>query len=240
MRKSYVWLMVAVLSCLSAGYADTRIFTDKDGRSIEAELVRYNDSKMLVTIKRAGSRREMNVPITIFSAADQKYIEMWGSTQDFQDRKLQADIRRMKKIVDSKATTASTQVKTRHWFKVVFENNTKTSFNDLEIEYVMYYEQEHHIRSGQDVEMKRGSLYHKDKVSLPAGKTTEFEMKPVTLYTWKTYSLKPVDSEMVGARVRLTYTPESGKPEVKEFSYPEGLREMWKTDTTDAQVKRNF
>lgn len=139
MKRCFLGLMIVALCALSPVYAKTRIFTDKEGRSIEAELVGYNGAESKVTIRRKGAGRAITVPIASFSEPDQKYIYSWGLIHDFQSRNLQADLRRMQDTVSQRSTDASTQVNTEHWFKAVFENNTRTSFKDLEVEYVLYY-----------------------------------------------------------------------------------------------------
>ena len=73
------------------------MFTDAQGRNIEAELIKYDEPKNSVTIKRVGVRKEVTVPVTVFSKEDQQYIRDWGSLQALHDSRLKADIKRISK-----------------------------------------------------------------------------------------------------------------------------------------------
>ena len=104
---------------------------------------------------------------------------------------MKADIKRIKKrdADSSYGTSASTQVYTDHHFKIEFDNGTTTTLEDLDLEYVVFYEQEHHTSRGERVELKDGTLYKKEKLNLPARTTTAYETEKIKLYTWVTYNL---------------------------------------------------
>lgn len=154
MKKMMWGLLIVVLGLSVHAEGAGRIFVDAKGRSIEAELIRYDEPKKEVTIKRVGVRKEIRVPITVFSTKDQKYIREWGKLQVLHDSSFKVDIRRKNKLDSSRsrATTASTQVYTDHTFNLVFDNGTTTSLENIDLEYVIFYEQEHHVNGGNDVE----------------------------------------------------------------------------------------
>lgn len=82
--KGIELLVLLTLMCGSA-LGNARIFTDAKGRNIEAELEKFEESSSTVTIKRAGSRQSMRVPLNIFSDKDQDYIRDWGRLQALHD-----------------------------------------------------------------------------------------------------------------------------------------------------------
>ncbi|MDH3982198.1 MAG: hypothetical protein OES84_04775 [Kiritimatiellaceae bacterium] len=233
----YCLLTVILLGHAVHASGASRVFTGAQGRSIEAELEKFNESRNEVSIKRAGQKRSVTVPISIFSQKDQDFIREWGRGQSILDKRLKADISRVNKrdADNCYGTLASTEVYTDHHFKIEFENRTTSDLEDLDLEYVVYYEQEHHIRNGRDVENKLGTLCKTEKISLPARQTTEFETGKVKLYTWVTASLKPVDAKMKGIRIRLTLTLSTGEKISREFVYPSSLDDGWVTKSVNAQ-----
>ncbi len=236
--KNPVWGLLICLLCYDMyAHGESRVFTDSQGRNIEAELIKYDEPKNSVTIKRMGSRREMTVPITIFSEEDQKFIGDWGRLQALHDSRLKADIKRISKrdADESYGTSASTEVITDHSFKIQFENGTTTTLEDLDLEYVVFYEQEHHLRGGQRVEEKQGTLYKEEKITLPKRQNTDFETDKIRLRTWNTYSLAPIDAKILGIRVRLTMTSPAGEKEARDFCYPSSLKQTWVKKTTNVQ-----
>jgi len=213
-----------------------RIFTDVQGRTIEGELVNFDEAGSMVSIVRKGSRNAARVPISIFVEDDQEYIREWATLQAITDRRLKADIKRIsdKDEGNTYGTSASTSVMTDHYFKIVFENGTKTSLEDVNLEYVIYYEQDHH-QGRSNAERKQGTLYANEKLTLPARETTEYETQKVKLWTWNTYSLAPIDAKIHGIRVRLTLTSAKGMKEMREYVYPSSLDLAWTTESNDAR-----
>lgn len=63
----------------SVVFADSRVFTDVDGRSLQAEFISYQDDK--VTLKLSNGKTSQ-VPFERFSADDQEFIKAQGSKAD--------------------------------------------------------------------------------------------------------------------------------------------------------------
>lgn len=56
--------------------AEVRVWTAKDGRSLEAELVRRTESE--ITLKRSADGKEFTLPLASFSDADQAWVGQSG------------------------------------------------------------------------------------------------------------------------------------------------------------------
>ena len=86
MRCATLGLLLGIVGFAVSVFGESRVFTDAQGRSIEAELVKYDEGRKEVTIKRAGQRKTVSVPVSIFSADDQGYIREWGRGQSVLDK----------------------------------------------------------------------------------------------------------------------------------------------------------
>lgn len=74
-----IWRLIL---CLCAGslisLGETyHSFTDKEGRSIQAKIIKFDSQSMRVTLEREN-RKVATVPLDIFSEADQEYIRSWS------------------------------------------------------------------------------------------------------------------------------------------------------------------
>ena len=239
MKKSIC--LLAYLLCFNVStFGISRIFVDAQGRSIEAELLSFDEATNTATIKRTGARGSKKVPITIFSANDQKFIREWGKLQALQDKSLKVSISRVctKDKDNTYGDSASTSLVTDEGFNLRFENRLKNKLENIDLEYVIYYEQEHHVGAGnRKTELKQGTLYVKDKISILPRQDIKFTTKTVKLRSWKTYSIAPISSDVHGIRVRLTLTMPTGEKTTREFSYPSKLKQKWVSESSDVQRK---
>lgn len=62
---------------ISAFADEYRSFTDKKGRTIQAIIIKVNKGEKNVTIERDNNKK-ITVPISVFSEADQDYINAWS------------------------------------------------------------------------------------------------------------------------------------------------------------------
>lgn len=239
MKKS-ICLLVCLLCWGASAFGVSRIFVDTQGRSIEAELLKFEESTNTATIRRTGAKRPAKVPIDIFSADDQKFIREWGKLQALHDKSLKVVISRVseKDKDNTYGTSASTSLVTDEGFNLRFENRLKNKLENIDLEYVIYYEQEHHVGAGgAKAKLKQGTLYVKDKITILPRQDIKVTTKTVKLRTWKTYSLAPISSDVHGIRVRLTLTSSSGRKETREFSYPSKLKQAWVSESSNAQKR---
>ncbi|MEM1294319.1 MAG: SHD1 domain-containing protein [Verrucomicrobiota bacterium] len=71
-----VRILIITALGLPLAQAETRSFTNSDGRAIEAELVGFADGKAMLKL---ANGKTAPVPITSLSPADQEYIDLWAS-----------------------------------------------------------------------------------------------------------------------------------------------------------------
>lgn len=124
-------------------------------------------------------------------------------------------------------------------FNIRFENGTKNNLENVQLEYVVFYEQDHHIgRNYYEKETKNGTLYKKETLSFPARENVEFVTDEILLMEWKTSTIAQIKADIEGIRLRLTLKSENGTETMREFSYPSKLKYLWTTDTENAQSRR--
>jgi len=194
----------------------------------------------------------MKVSIDIFSANDQKYIREWGKLQSMHDKSLDIVISRVsnKDMYNTYGTRASrsrdntvgvraaTPIVTDEGFNLRIDNRLKNKLENIDLEYVIYYEQEHHLgEMFTKTELKQGALYVIDKISIVPHQDIKFATKTVKLRTWKSSSLPPISSDVHGIRVRLTLRLSSGEKTTREFSYPSKFKLAWVGKSSDVQSK---
>ena len=236
----FFYIVCCVLLMGSGAWGKTRIFTDTKGRSIEAELEKFEESSSTVTIKKAGSRQSMRVPLSLFSEKDQAYIRDWGRLQALHDSRFDIDISKSSKRNADKSfgTYASTEVVYDHCYNLSFENGTKCNLENMDLEYVIYYEQDHHLNGGYNKAVtKNGTMYVKDTISVPARDVVEISTEKVPLVEWKTATIAQIKSDIEGIRIRLTLRADGGAETTREFSYPSKLKYAW-TDQTESAFSR--
>ncbi len=70
--------LLGLFPLLAAG--EFRTFTDREGRSIEAELIDYDSDRMTAEIKMRNGK-SYDVPLTKFSGEDQRFIQDWAKNR---------------------------------------------------------------------------------------------------------------------------------------------------------------
>ncbi len=236
-------LAVCLLTVLSAG-AETKyhIFTDDQGRSIEAKIVRYDEVQNKVTVQPKG-RAAMTVPVSAFSEADQAYIVEWGLSHAFLDeRKLCVDIKRIKKSDGTRGQGGySMEYKYyNHYFTIGLENKSTVDLDNVTIEYVIFYQQEKHINGNRDKVNQEGTLYKKSTFSLPSKSDKEIETDQICLKRYResgfVNSVWPdLDGEMDGIILKLSMTTKDGETITRQITYPDNLKKAWTTKTMNVQ-----
>ncbi|QBG48683.1 hypothetical protein EGM51_15200 [Verrucomicrobia bacterium S94] len=74
--KRLFLLTLSLFSMSAVLAADYRLFTDQDGRTIEAKIIKLDASMKKVTLERRN-KKKATVPVNVFSEEDQKYILAW-------------------------------------------------------------------------------------------------------------------------------------------------------------------
>ncbi len=235
--------MIAVLvwgmcwSCFSA--EDYRIFTDKEDRSVEAKVVKFDPRSGKVTLERRNHRK-VTVLASIFSEADQDYIEEWLSVQDFlSNSKLRIS------IVKKQGKTPSVRDKTKRakppcHYEIWLMPSTGTSFETIRIEYCMYVNTDR-IKGEDVLKFEKGSF---NKVLVVAGKRHIEKTKEIKLFRY--YSLqrestpngrggstvsyshnKIAEDDLKGIRVRVYLRTPCGNEFMREICEPSSLAKKY-------------
>ena len=72
------FITIIICGLAIATYADDyRDFTDSQGRTIKAKIVKIDRGAKKVTLERKN-KKKATVSITMFSEADQEYINTWS------------------------------------------------------------------------------------------------------------------------------------------------------------------
>jgi GH43 family beta-xylosidase len=72
------FIIILIFGISSTALADEyRSFSDKDGRTIKAKVLKVNTQAKKVTMER-DNKKETTVPIRVFSETDQEYINAWS------------------------------------------------------------------------------------------------------------------------------------------------------------------
>lgn len=251
--------MIAVLvwgmcgSCFSA--EDYRTFTDKEGRTIKAKVVKFDPRSGKVTIQR-DNHRKVTVSASIFSEADQTYIEEWLSVQDFlSNSKLRISI--VKKQGKSCKTGNDFEDQTKRakspcHYEIQLMPSLKTSFGRMRIEYCMYID--HDNKKGKDVlSVETGSFNH---FFVVAGKRHSEKTKEVQLFRYYTrqtdfggadgyggtvtsYSYnKTSEDDLKGVWIRIYLETDSGNEVMREICEPASLSKRYKWKKFSAEKNR--
>ncbi|MCK4564969.1 MAG: hypothetical protein KAU94_09895 [Verrucomicrobia bacterium] len=236
-----VWGMC--LSCFSA--EDYRIFTDREGRVIEAKVVRFDPRSGKVTIER-DNRRKATVSITIFSEADQTYIKESLLSQDFMSNsKLRISITKKKGKAPDGDNGQSR--KSPCHYEIRLMPSKETSFEAIRIEYCMYI-QTTRKRGADSLSIRSG---HMDSVHLVAGTGRVEKTKEIELF--RTYQgidngpgqsmsyLKESESYLKGIRVRVYLKTPGGHEFMREICEPASLAKKyeWKESSAERNRRRS-
>ena len=141
-------LVLVLVGTVSAGHT----FTNNKGQSFEGEIQRVSPDGTKVSIERTSDSARFEVPVTMFTEADQEFIAEWAKTHinyrfDMDHARKTVD-KRKEKTSNSTVTTKVTAI------EVVLSNRSFADLEDLVVKYRIY-------KRGDD----KGSGETKSKVS---------------------------------------------------------------------------
>lgn len=248
MRIKTIILMVCMGLQTLVAQAEYRTFTDAaTGRTLEAELIRYDAEGQKVSLKLKGKGTK-TVPISIFSDPDQKYIVAWDKNQDFLSEKgLVVEFSRRKKKdagssgADKGGGGGGHKKNYECSFAIELKNKSENDFNNVKLEYVVFYTQEHHINGLSDKKAKRGKLYGKQFIDLPNKSSKEIETGTIMLQRYKiaaTLAGTPdLNGEIDGIILKLSFQSDTDETIYRAIRYPDGLKNAaWSTTSVDVQI----
>ena len=238
MNRKTLILTVCLVICAFAARADYRDFTDTQGREIKAELIRYDATKKKVTIKRKG-KGNATVPISLFSEDDQEYIVAWNKNKDFLSAQLLTVefVRNQNKNSDSSRYGSWGEDKCYDCtFSIELENRSSVDFKQVELEYVIYYTQDHYI-DNSDNDKRRGKygwLHAQKTITLLKKSPLNIETQKLQLTRRKAAGQANLEFKFDGIIVKLSLKTDTGETISREIKFPKDLGRSWKASTKDA------
>lgn len=229
-------LLVLALGIGCSVYAeDYRLFTGKDGRAIEAKIVKADPRTGKVTVLRLDSRRSITVPATVFSKADQAYIKEWMTAQDFlSNSKLRISIKKKKGKSGKSAETK--KAKPPCSYEIELQNRSGTSFQNLTVEYCMYMTKESMggketltTKSDEWIQISLGEKERQTKTTQTVELFRYYTSQVETTYYYNgsydtsvSYN-KVAEDNLEGIRIRVHYTSPSGTRFTREICEPSSI-----------------
>ena len=224
-------------------FAQLHTFTLPDGRTVDAEIMRLNEQRGTVELRRADGK-VVNVKSSIFVQADQQKIQAWAANRSFlSDRSLQVDIEKAvvenwkeKEYQDmqySDGSVVKELMKETRFEEVAFDltlkNRSKVALDSLGIEYIIYYEQSETAWDKTQAEQKteRGAY---QLALLQPNQSDQTQSKSVIIYDDNIAGKNWVGGgnqvggkgDIHGMRVRI-FKRIDGEVIYREFSYPDSL-----------------
>ena len=239
MNRKTLLLTICLVICAFVARADYRAFTDSQGREINAKLIRYDAIKKKVTIQRKG-KGSATVPISLFSEDDQEYIISWNKNKDFLSAQLLKVefTRNQSKNADTSLYGSWGEDKCYDCtFSIELENRSSVDFKQVELEYVIYYTQDHYIDNSDNDKRrgKSGRLHAQKTITLLKKSSLKVETQKLQLTRRKAAGQTNLDSKMDGIIVKLSLKTDTGETLSREIKFPTDLNRSWKASTKDAQ-----
>ena len=239
----YRLVLCLLFVALSAGAKKYHQFTNAKGQKLWARIVRYDDAKkqVLLDCKGKGSKR---VPITVFSEEDQQYILDWDLSRKFLDDHVLKFFFDEKKEEHPEKTIDHGFDETFFWdawIEFVIQNNSAVSFENVTVEYTLFYAKEipkgAYEQRGQK-EKKRETVYAKQTLDLRKYSRAPFSTEKLELSRYSGGPWPPMRGEIEGLILKMTLPLKSGGTVVRMVRYPKGLKREWTTE--NKTVERNW
>lgn len=222
------------------------LFTLPDGRTIEATIRSFNDHSGLVELERLDGKM-VKIKPAVFIEKDQRYIQMWSEERLFlSSLHLQIEVddvvldqwkeEEYEDLTDTAGNTERELMKEIHFEKVAYEvtlkNRSAEPFEDLYVEYVIFYEQSqesydkpkiHQLTKRDTVEIQRI-----DGKSTWVKKTDDVTVHKDNIMSknWTSgRSRTGGKGEVHGLRARLCKKMLDGSVRYREFTSPTSLSE---------------
>jgi len=170
-----------ILACAARADDAFRVF-DAQGRMVEAKVLHVDFQRGTVELELRGGQKKKVKP-SIFSKEDQQYIMDFGAIQEFRSSRLKVELE--KKTLDKRREMLGSQSAIRRdtdvlCYEVKVLNRTAVRFDDLEVQYNIFYEQEE-LTPGASI-AKDLSSKGSEKLVLDKQKSKVFQTGPYEVY----------------------------------------------------------
>ena len=233
-----------------------RDFTSADGKTIKAAVKAYDAQKKIVTIER-DNRKTSKVPITVFSEADQEYIERWNNLSGIRSPSkfpISCDRRAIKNWTEkqmgtinySDGSSEKNQVTGKTHFKetgyeIVFANRNNYAVTDLILEYCIYYEQETQPNRAAE----QGIIFGSVKMEkLTSGERKKIQTTSVVTFKDENnasfLNARVLKGEVFGIAMRLYLQEGDEKTLIREEAIPDSIpnSHAWSSESRPAGLNK--
>ncbi len=241
MRLKLVAVFVLIFPLLAKS-GEFRVFTDTQGRAIEARILSFDPVKGEVEIERQDGKRVWLSP-KLFSGDDQRYVKDWvAAYRVLSDDCLRISFDKVKVDSFKEGMTDEERVATASkgeiiCYEITLSNRSKNPFEGLKVEYRYF------IRVEED---KTDKTFLKN---IPVGSSTIKRIEPGEKVTFRTretrvetryskteqttwssgfvgYALDQIsDDKLLGIWLRIYGPPVEGEPAVRDVTDPESLQQ---------------
>ncbi|VGO11547.1 hypothetical protein PDESU_00092 [Pontiella desulfatans] len=257
MKRGRRWsLLLGVVFCgsIAQGTSKLHIFTSQQGQVVSARIIQVDSQRGLVELELENKQRKKVKP-TVFIESDQAYIRDWAIGQAFMASS-GFRFKGEKKVIEDWSESGGIGVN-REFEKVVYicdlKNGSAYTFENIEVEYCVYWEQEYPEASGERKE--RLDYSGRNSINSVAPRTAvAVQTDPVTLvyqylaggYYYSNGATGKQSSKMKGVWLKAKLTTESGETFVRDFCEPASVmkQQVWKAppkaevETSSGKKKR--
>lgn len=151
--KYWVWGILIGIFCAGAWADDAyHNFTDSQGRTITARIVSLNTRSQAIRVELESGKKG-NIDISQLSGEDQEYVENWNIAKQFMnERRLRISAKRKESENDEMSRDGgnSNREVTNAGYEITIENTSDVEFENVAIEYCIFYEQETQGTAGRN------------------------------------------------------------------------------------------
>ena len=225
-------LIILFLGVFLVNLLMAREFTLPDGRSLEAEIVQYDERLGQVELKRADGKL-VKIKPSVFVEEDQDYIDEWILHSVFNGRDIIVDCNK-KKVGQRKEDGNAHFIRIDSFlYEIEIQNRSATEISGLDVEYKIFYEQEVN-------DMDKGRVINHEKTengklkikSLGAREKKNFSTKEVELAKYEFNSTEyyvpggepqGTKGDIKGMWIRMECETAGGMKSVQDFFEPSSI-----------------
>lgn len=236
MNRAVAGLLICDLAggCIAAEENGFRMFTDIQGRSIEARIVEYDSVKGKLQIERHDGKKSWVRP-DVFAAENQDYIKDWiDADLILSERSLRISMK--KQAMGKTGSKKENKVSEKVCFEVTLDNRTEVPITGLKMEYHYFVKT---LGSGTRKDSEKTVPGALNVASLAPKERKQFNTNIVYLDTvyhtvteYSRYSNNPLvslnkvsEDELTGIWIRIYGPAVDGVSSVRDVCYPTDLKE---------------
>jgi hypothetical protein len=245
--KTIVSVVLVLLSVSIMQAAEYRVFTDAQGRAIEAKIIAHDSVEGLIQVERTDGRRVWVQP-ALFSPDDQTHIREWiDAYRVLSEDNLRVAVEKIKVRTFKKGMTD--EERTREaveseviCYEITLQNRSRQPIADVKIEYRLYVETDaddlpenvvkgtkpeilviDRIEPGKRISVRTGNLVLEKKFKKEAVYEELYMGGP---REFKGYDIDKIsEDDLLGIWLRINGPPLDGEPTIRDVSEPEDLAE---------------